>query len=81
VRRDWLCEWLKEPARDEVPRNELLRKLFFGRLMSKATLRTHLTSKRDRLLEELRVYRALHVRLDHESARRKKLPYWLLTLR
>jgi len=79
--RERLREWLKEPARDEVPRNELLLKLFFGRLMSKATLRAHLTSKRDRLLEELRVYRALHARLDHESARRKELPYWLLTLR
>jgi PadR family transcriptional regulator AphA len=79
--REWLREWLKEPARDQVPRNELLLKLFFGRLMSKATLRAHLTSKRDRLLEELRVYRALHARLDHESARRKELPYWLLTLR
>ena len=29
--RERLREWLKEPARDEVPRNELLLKLFFGR--------------------------------------------------
>jgi hypothetical protein len=36
--------------------NELLLKLFFGRLMSKATLRAHITSKRDRRLEELRLY-------------------------
>jgi len=49
--------------------------------MSKATLRAHLTSKRDRLFEELRQYRALHARLGHESARRKELPYRLLTLR
>ena len=60
-----------------MPRNELLLKSLFGRLMSKA----HLASKRDRLLEELRQYRALHAKLDHESARRKELPYWLLTLR
>jgi PadR family transcriptional regulator, regulatory protein AphA len=79
--RERLRAWLRESVRDEVPRNELLLKLFFGRLASRATLRAHLRAKRDRLLEELQTYRQLRATLEREAARRRELPYWLLSLR
>jgi PadR family transcriptional regulator, regulatory protein AphA len=79
--RERLRAWLKEPAREEVPRNELLLKLFFARFMSKATVRAHLSAKRERLVEELHSYRGLGAALKRDNARRKELPYWLLTLR
>jgi PadR family transcriptional regulator, regulatory protein AphA len=74
-----LRQWLLEPAEHQIPRNELLLKLFFATQMP-------LTA----MIEHIQKYRAMHVQLlqQQEQIRaatiqthRKNpgLPYWLIT--
>jgi DNA-binding PadR family transcriptional regulator len=77
--REALAEWLKVDARPEVPRNELLLKMFFGAKASRETNLQHLERNR-RLHEELlAVYRKTVQELREQSAGHPDLPYWLLT--
>ncbi len=79
--RDRLIGWLTTPARLQVPRNELLLKLFFGGEIGPTRSRDHLL----RFLEEqkqLRLrYTAIETMLHSEHRDAPAMPYWRLTVR
>jgi PadR family transcriptional regulator AphA len=78
--REALRTWVAAPARPEVPRNELLLKLFFGRQApAEANLR-QIAERRRICVEELEGYKALEKRIRAAYQGRPDLPYWLLTL-
>jgi PadR family transcriptional regulator AphA len=78
--REALRAWVAVPARPEVPRNELLLKLFFGRQApAEANLR-QIAERRTMYIEELEGYEVLEKRIRAAYQGRPDLPYWLLTL-
>jgi len=76
-----LREWLSEPAESEVPRSELLLKLFFGREVSVETSVRHVTERRDELEANLALLSAIEQELETTMRTAPGLPYWLLTIR
>jgi PadR family transcriptional regulator, regulatory protein AphA len=79
--REQLRSWLKLPgAAEEVPRNELLLKLFFGAHISPSINREHVQRYLESKQKELQVYRAIAKSLKKEAARDPQLPFWLMTL-
>lgn len=79
--RERLVHWLALPAREQVPRNELLLKIFFGFQQGPGLTAIHIC----RFLEEQRLlqrrYEAIERTIRAEQATNPGLPYWLLTLR
>jgi DNA-binding PadR family transcriptional regulator len=76
--RAHLAAWLASPVSPEIPRNELLLKLFFGGDLDR--IREHLAAFRkeqDRLLSN---YTSLESQLRREAAAHPQLPFWLITL-
>jgi PadR family transcriptional regulator, regulatory protein AphA len=79
--RERLKQWLSEPAGPEVPRNELLLKLFFGQGVPGAMSRGQVERHRQLWKEELVEYAAIRKRLFEESGERNPgLPFWEITL-
>ena len=78
--REQLREWLKLPVADEVPRNELLLKLFFGAHVSPSVSREHVTAHLETHEKALKAYGALAKTLRKDEANDPQLPYWLMTL-
>lgn len=78
--RKELKEWLKVAPAPEVPRNELLLKLFFGAQQRPAVSREHV----ERVLEEqertLKMYAGIEKKLRQDEHHAAGLPYWLMTL-
>jgi len=79
--REMLREWLSEPAESEVPRSELLLKLFFGREVSVETSVRHVAERRDELEANLALLSAIEQELETTMRTAPGLPYWLLTIR
>jgi DNA-binding PadR family transcriptional regulator len=79
--RQALQEWLTEPAESEVPRSELLLKLFFGTEVSTEASLRHIRRRRDELEANLGVLGAIQEQLQGEKRTAPGLPYWLLTIR
>lgn len=75
-----LRAWLADPAERQVPRNELLLKLFFGRLASQEVNLEHVQRFRATILQSLQTYAAIEYMLQEQYAASKELPYWLMTL-
>jgi PadR family transcriptional regulator, regulatory protein AphA len=78
--RERLREWLKLPAADEVPRNELLLKLFFGAHVSPVVSREHVKAHLETHEKALKAYGTLAKTLRKDEANDPQLPYWLMTL-
>jgi len=78
--REQLRVWLKLPVAEEVPRNELLLKLFFGAQTSPSVSREHVRAYLALHQQKLHVYRAIAKRLWKEEANDPRLPFWLMTL-
>jgi len=78
--RERLREWLKIPVSEEVARNELLLKLFFGSHVSSAVNRDHVMSNMEFHQRSLKTYTAMTKQLRVEEANDPNLPYWLMTL-
>jgi PadR family transcriptional regulator, regulatory protein AphA len=78
--RERLRGWLRDAPRPEVPRNELLLKLFFGGLQPAAISREHILEHRRRHTELLRGFVEIRRRLDAGSGNEKQKPFWLITL-
>lgn len=79
--RSALRDWLAEPAELEVPRSELLLKLFFGAEVSLETSLSHVARRREELRVDLGRLRAIAAELEREKRLAPGLPFWLLTLR
>jgi PadR family transcriptional regulator, regulatory protein AphA len=78
--RERLREWLKIPVSEEVARNELLLKLFFGAHVSTSVNREHVISNMEFHQRSLKIYTAMAKQLRIDAANDPQLPYWLITL-
>jgi DNA-binding PadR family transcriptional regulator len=78
--RLWLQEWLKLPVADEVPRSELLLKLFFGAHVPHDVSREHVSVFMRKHEETLKLYGEMAKKLEMYEAFDPQLPFWLMTL-
>ena len=78
--RQALAHWVGSPFQLQVPRNELLLKLFFGGTVPVSQSITHLENFREMQLKGLDVLTATEQRLLTELSADPQLPYWLITL-
>ena len=76
-----LAEWLAVPPQPEIPRNELLLKLFFGAQVSAKVLIGHL----ERMVESERALLKQFKRTEHEKIAKNQqypdAPYWKMAAR
>lgn len=79
--RERLGRWLEVMPQPQVPRNELLLKLFFGNLLPPERLSEQVAGWRRGLVAELTLYQARAAELSKRMAGRPGLPFWLMTLR
>jgi PadR family transcriptional regulator AphA len=79
--RERLRDWLQMPATDQVPRNELLLKLFFGDFGDRERMCAHVVEKKAQLMADLRKYEAIEAATAAAYPEHPALPYWLMTLR
>ncbi|CAN5509320.1 PadR family transcriptional regulator [soil metagenome] len=75
-----LRTWLKAAPVEEVPRSELLLKVFFGAHAEKGVNREHIAAFLATHEQALKIYTATEKRLKKEEAQDPQLPYWLMTL-
>ena len=73
--------WLKEPHAREVPRVELLLKLFFGPEVSPEVGLAHVARERKDRLEGLEAMEGIAEWLREERSDSPGFPYWMLTVR
>jgi PadR family transcriptional regulator, regulatory protein AphA len=78
--REQLRNWLKLPAAREVPRDELLLKLFFGAHAPVEVSRGHVQAYLELQEDHVLTYAALRKKLRKEAANDPQLPFWLITL-
>jgi DNA-binding PadR family transcriptional regulator len=78
--RAHLQEWLKLPVAEEVPRSELLLKVFFGAHVLPSVSREHVSAVLERHEAALKMYGAIAKKLKMNEASDPQLPYWLMTL-
>lgn len=79
--REELREWLVEPAESEVPRVELLLKLFFGSQISVDANLHHVERHAREVQHGLERLRSVETMLRANREGHPGLPYWLLVLR
>ena len=75
-----LKEWLTQAPMMPPFRNELLLKLFFGRLVSREACRENLRQFRQRQEQFLQSYRQVEDRLHSQYEGHADRPFWLMTL-
>jgi DNA-binding PadR family transcriptional regulator len=75
-----LKAWVATLAKPEVPRNELLLKVFFGRNVPAEVNLRQIAEHRKKFVEEFNGYAAIEERIQSEYRNHPDMPYWLLTL-
>lgn len=75
-----LAQWVGSPFHLQVPRNELLLKLFFGATVPVSESKAQIERFRQIQMKTLGVFAATEQRLFAEQAGNPQLPYWLITL-
>jgi DNA-binding PadR family transcriptional regulator len=75
-----LRSWLAAPPKPQPPRNELMLKIFFGRLAPPGSIGQHVRRLRVQQEQLLATLGAIARQLRAERAGQPDLPYWLLTL-
>ena len=75
-----LAEWVSSPFHMQVPRNELLLKLFFGATVPVVESKAQIERFREMQVKSLEVFSATEQRLHAEHGTDPQLPYWLITL-
>jgi PadR family transcriptional regulator AphA len=78
--RERLREWLKLPVAEEVPRNELLLKLFFGAHVSPSVNRERVQAYLELHRKKIQVYTTIAKSLRKEKTNDPQLPFCLMTL-
>jgi PadR family transcriptional regulator, regulatory protein AphA len=78
--REQLRKWLKLPVVAEVPRNELLLKLFFGACVPPRVNHEYVQTYLESHQKELQVYAAIEKTLRKEKKNDPQLPFCLMTL-
>ena len=79
--REVLAAWLRQPAEPQVPRNELLFKLFFSAEVTPADAVRQIERFRELAVRERQRFQALDRDLLARHASRPELPYWMIALR
>lgn len=79
--RERLGEWLRTESVPQVPRNELLLKIFFGGLVPPAVVREQVRAFRELHMGELRRFEAIETEMRTERGSDPRMPFWLITLR
>lgn len=79
--RERLVEWIGTPSTRQVPRNEVLLKLFFGGLVAIEVVREQIGAFRRLHEGELRRLTEMEEDLTRRRGRDARLPFWLMTLR
>ncbi len=79
--RERLRTWLRESPQPEVPRNELLLKVFFGGLAPLEMTREHIEEHRQRHVGLLDTFAGIRRRIVAETVEHPDQPFWLMTLR
>ena len=79
--RTRLENWLQVPAKPQVPRHELLLKLFFGELTEVDTMVRQVGEWRQMYADNLARYQAIEAQLRKLYANHPGLNYWIFTLR
>ncbi len=74
-------EWLALPAVRQVPRNELLLKMFFGAQAEVAVLRENVEARRATLVADLKRYEAAAKGIVEKHAGNPGQRFWLMTAR
>lgn len=75
-----LEDWLKDDVALERARNELLLKVFFGKLSSPTVTITHIASYKQKITEKMLILAKFKTQLPREYPDDPGLPYWLLTI-
>lgn len=78
--REQLRQWLKGPVAEEVPRNELLLKLFFGAQVPSSVSREHVRAYLELHEKKLETYGALTKGLRKQRIPDSQMPFCLMTL-
>jgi len=78
--RKRLAEWLEIPIAPEVPRNEMLLKLFFGAHAAPRVSREHVKAYREWHAGALEIYKTMVRKLKENEIEDAQLPFWLMTL-
>jgi len=78
--RERLREWLQIPAAAEVPRNELLLKLFFGSHAAVSASRENVAAFVATHEAALKVYSGIVRELKAKKIVNPQLPFWLMTV-
>jgi DNA-binding PadR family transcriptional regulator len=79
--QETLRAWLAEPAEWEVPRSELLLKIFFGTEVPLETSLNHVARRKEALKADQERLSAIAATLERERPTAPGLPFWLLTIR
>ncbi|HEY0161934.1 MAG TPA: PadR family transcriptional regulator [Edaphobacter sp.] len=77
---DRVREWLEVPAANEVPRNELLLKLFFGGHAPVSASRESVESFVTRQQQALKRYREIAKQIRKEHSDDPRAEFWLMTV-
>lgn len=75
-----LREWLGEPCGQQVRREELLLKLFFGDRAPKGAMREAVTRRLELAHEELASYAEIEREIQAMRGTHGSAPYWMMTL-
>ena len=78
--RKQLAEWLRISPASEVPRSELLLKLFFGQQVPASVSREHVAALLSAHLAALKQYAAIDKQLRRDESGDPQFPYWLMTV-
>src|ERR1700748_1385884 len=78
--RDHLKGWLALPANPDVPRNELLLKMFFSGLVPGVVSRGHLEKYKQCRKQDLHAYAEVRKRLEREQKNHPDKLFWEMTL-
>ena len=75
-----LRAWLKTPSVEQVPRNEMLLKIFFARQVSPEVVRRQVEAFRERHAVEMERYAEIARWMGTAHASHPDRPYWEMTL-
>jgi DNA-binding PadR family transcriptional regulator len=78
--REVLAAWLREIPKAQLPRSELLLKLFFWSMLPPEEATKHIEALRDSSEREVEQYAGIEAALKKHHAEHPGLPYWLMTL-
>jgi PadR family transcriptional regulator AphA len=76
-----LRQWLGAPAKQQVWRNELLLKVFYGNRAEKGAIAGHVAEARHGYAVDVARYEEILGRLQMDWATHPGMPYWCMTVR